>query len=89
MKLITYALIIQFLRYLQFYESEKVSQCTPVWDALGQHMGFFGKQLVHHFINIKWSHIQYNKHQHVKIYTLNDFTFQGIKTENILKQVVT
>ena len=36
--------------------------------------------------NIKWSHIQQNKCQHVKIYSLNDFTFQS--KQNILEQAV-
>ena len=65
-------------RYLQFNESEKMSQCTSVWGALGQHMGFFGTELEHRFFNIKWSHIQHNKKQLVKIYTLNDFILQSI-----------
>ena len=59
---------------------KNVSQCTPVWGALGQYMGFFGTQLGHPFFNKKWSHIQHNENQHVKIYTLSDlsdFTLQS------------
>ena len=56
---------------------KKVFQCTPVWGASGQHMGFFGTQLGYPFLNIKWRHIQHYKSQHVKIFTLNDFTLQS------------
>ena len=47
---------------------KKESQCTPVWGALGQHMGYFETQLGYPFSNIKWSRIQHNKNQYVKIY---------------------
>ena len=50
-------------RYLQLNESEKSAQCTPVWGALVQHMRFFGTQLGHPFLNIKWSQIQHNKNE--------------------------
>ena len=40
---------------------KKESQCTPVWGALGQHMGYFETQLGYPFSNIKWSRIQRNK----------------------------
>ena len=65
-------------RYLQFNESEKNVPVHLSVGGLGQHMGFFGTELEHHFFNIKWSHIQHNKKQPVKIYTLNDFILQSI-----------
>ena len=63
-------------RYLHFSESEKSVPVHPSVGALGQHMGFFGTQLGHPFFSIKWSHIQHNKNQHVKLYTLSNFTLK-------------
>ena len=50
-------------------------------------MGFFGTQLGHLLLNIKWSHIQHNKNQHVKMYTLSDFTLQS-KQKTFLKRLL-
>ena len=49
-------------------------------------MGFFGTQLGHPFFNIKFSPIQHNKNQPVKIYTLNDFTLQSKQKTFINRQ---
>ena len=65
-------------RYLQFNESEK---SVPVHLSVGcigtTHLVLWDRTGTS-FFNIKWSHIQHNKKQLVKIYTLNDFILQSI-----------
>ena len=63
-------------RYLQFNESKKLVPVYPIV-GFGTTHGVVRDTTGTSFFNIKWSHIQHNKKQHVKIYTLNDFTLQS------------
>ena len=62
---------------IPFNEFEKSVSVHPSVECPGTKHGVLWDTTGTSFFNIKLSHIQHNKNQHVKIYTLNDFTLQN------------